>query len=39
MPIPMSSPDLTEAEIAAVNQVLSTRFLSIGPQLEAFERA
>ncbi|MCZ7574919.1 MAG: DegT/DnrJ/EryC1/StrS family aminotransferase [Ardenticatenaceae bacterium] len=39
MPIPMSSPDLTEAEISAVNQVLSTRFLSIGPQLEAFERA
>jgi perosamine synthetase len=38
-PIPMSSPDLTDAEIAAVNQVLATRHLSIGPQLESFERA
>lgn len=37
--IPMSSPDLTEAEIAAVNEVLQTRYLSIGPQLEGFERA
>jgi perosamine synthetase len=38
-PIPMSSPDLTGAEMAAVTQVLSTRYLSIGPRLEAFERA
>ncbi|MGD9404109.1 MAG: DegT/DnrJ/EryC1/StrS family aminotransferase, partial [Anaerolineae bacterium] len=38
-PIHMSSPDLTEAEIAAVSAVLRTRYLSIGPQLEAFERA
>jgi perosamine synthetase len=38
-PIPMSSPDLTDAEIAAVNQVLATRHLSIGPKLESFERA
>jgi dTDP-4-amino-4,6-dideoxygalactose transaminase len=37
--IPMSSPDLTDAEIAAVNQVLRTSYLSIGPQIEAFERA
>lgn len=37
--IPMASPDLTDAEIAAVNQVLSTRHLSIGPQIEAFEQA
>jgi perosamine synthetase len=37
--IPMSSPDLTEAEIAAVTQVLQTPFLSIGPQLMAFEQA
>ncbi len=36
--IPMSSPDLTDAEIAAVVQVLQTPFLSIGPQLTAFER-
>lgn len=28
--IPMSSPDLTDAEIAAVNQVLQTRYLGIG---------
>jgi len=34
----MSSPDLTDAEIAAVNQVLTTRYLSIGPQMEAFEQ-
>jgi len=37
--IPMSSPDLTEAEIAAVVQVLQTPFLSIGPQIAAFEQA
>jgi dTDP-4-amino-4,6-dideoxygalactose transaminase len=35
----MSSPDLTAAEVAAVNQVLTTPHLSIGPQIEAFERA
>ena len=28
----MPSPDLTDAEIAAVNQVLATRYLSLGPQ-------
>ena len=39
MRIPMSSPDLTEADIAAVNQVLQTRHLSIGPQIAAFEQA
>jgi len=33
----MSSPDITQAEIDAVNAVLRTRYLSIGPQLEAFE--
>jgi len=37
--IPMSSPDLTTAEIEAVNQVLQTPYLSIGPQIEAFEQA
>ena len=31
MNIPMSSPDLTETEIAAVNRVLNTPVLSIGP--------
>ena len=35
----MSSPDLTDIEIAAVNEVLRTRYLSIGPQLEGFEQA
>jgi perosamine synthetase len=37
--IPMSSPDLTGAEIAAVNEVLQTRFLSFGLRLPAFEQA
>ena len=35
----MSSPDLTDIEIEAVNDVLRTRYLSIGPQLEGFEQA
>lgn len=35
----MSSPDITEAEIAAVNAVLRTPVLSIGPQIVAFEAA
>jgi dTDP-4-amino-4,6-dideoxygalactose transaminase len=35
----MSSPDLTEAELAAVMEVLKTPHLSLGPRLEAFERA
>lgn len=39
MHIPMSSPDLTDTEIAAVNQVLCSPTLSIGPQLDAFEQA
>lgn len=39
MSIPMSSPDITAAEIAAVNQVLQTSYLSIGPQIVAFEQA
>ena len=37
--IPMSSPDLTAAEIDAVNEVMSTRYLSIGPRIDAFERS
>lgn len=37
--IPMARPDLTAAEIKAVNQVLHTPYLSIGPQLTAFEEA
>jgi perosamine synthetase len=35
----MSSPDLTESEVAAVQAVLSTRHLSTGPRLGAFEAA
>jgi dTDP-4-amino-4,6-dideoxygalactose transaminase len=34
----MSSPDITDTEITAVNEVLQTSFLSIGPKIEAFER-
>ncbi|MDH7486885.1 MAG: DegT/DnrJ/EryC1/StrS family aminotransferase [Anaerolineae bacterium] len=37
MRIPMSSPDITAAEIEAVNQVLQTPFLSIGPRIAEFE--
>jgi perosamine synthetase len=37
--VSMSSPNLTEAEIAAVTQVLQTPVLSLGSQLTAFEGA
>ncbi|NIV38182.1 MAG: polysaccharide biosynthesis protein [Anaerolineae bacterium] len=37
MRVPMSSPDLTDAEIAAVNKVLQTRYLSFGPYITEFE--
>ncbi len=37
--IQMSSPDLTEAERQAVAAVLQTRWLSMGPETEAFEQA
>ena len=39
MRIPLSSPDITDAEIDAVTTVLRTNRLSLGPQLEAFEQA
>jgi perosamine synthetase len=39
MPIPLSSPDITEAEIEAVTAVLRTPHLSLGPELPAFETA
>ncbi len=39
MQVPMSSPDITDAEIEAVNGVLRTPFLSIGPQIAIFEEA
>ncbi len=35
--IPMSSPDITAAEIEAVNQVLQTRYLSIGARIHEYE--
>jgi perosamine synthetase len=35
--IPLSAPDLTEEEIAAVTAVLRTPYLSLGPELAAFE--
>lgn len=37
--LPMSSPDITSAEIEAVNQVLQTSYLSIGPRIQTFEQA
>jgi dTDP-4-amino-4,6-dideoxygalactose transaminase len=37
MQIPMSSPDINEADIAAVTAVLRTPYLSIGPRIEQFE--
>jgi perosamine synthetase len=37
--VPMSSPDLTQADVAAVLEVLETGRLSIGPRLAAFEEA
>jgi len=37
--IPLSSPDITEEEIAAVVDVLRTRHLSLGPKVPEFEQA
>jgi len=39
MPIPLSAPDITDAEISAVTAVLRTPHLSLGPELAAFEAA
>ncbi len=39
MRIPLSAPDITEAEIQAVSAVLRTSRLSLGPQLEEFEQS
>ena len=38
MKIPLSQPDITEAEIEAVTAVLRTPRLSLGPKLEEFEQ-
>ena len=35
--IPLSAPDITDAEIDAVTRVLRTPHLSLGPELQAFE--
>lgn len=37
MKIPLSAPDITQAEIDAVTEVLRTSRLSLGPKLEEFE--
>jgi perosamine synthetase len=37
--VPLSRPDITEAEIEAVSDVLRTPNLSLGPKLPAFEKA
>ena len=37
-PIPMSSPDLTEAERLAVAAVMNTPILSMGKEITAFEQ-
>jgi perosamine synthetase len=39
MRIPLSAPDINEADIAAVSAVLRTSRLSLGPQMEEFERS
>jgi perosamine synthetase len=39
MRIPLSAPDITEADIAAVSAVLRTSRLSLGPQMENFEQS
>lgn len=38
MRIPMSSPNITSAEVAAVQQVLQTPILSLGPHIDSFEQ-
>jgi perosamine synthetase len=39
MKIPLAAPDISEADIAAVSEVLRTSRLSLGPRLEEFEEA
>ena len=39
MRIPLSAPDITEAEVQAVADVLRTPILSLGPKLREFERS
>ncbi|MDO9546682.1 MAG: DegT/DnrJ/EryC1/StrS family aminotransferase [Pelolinea sp.] len=37
--VPMSSPDISEDDRQAVFETMQTRYLSIGPKIEAFERS
>lgn len=37
MKIPLAKPDITRDDVTAVNRVLTTSRLSLGPELEAFE--
>jgi len=39
MQVPLSRPSITQADIAAVLEVLNSPSLSLGPKLSAFERA
>ena len=39
MQVPLSRPSITQADIAAVLEVLNSPWLSLGPKLSAFERA
>ena len=39
MRVPLSRPSITQADIAAVLEVLNSPSLSLGPKLSAFERA
>lgn len=39
MKIPLSAPDITEADISAVSAVLRSSRLSLGPQMEQFEHS
>jgi perosamine synthetase len=39
MRVPLSAPDITESDIAAVSAVLRTPRLSLGPQMEVFEES
>ncbi len=36
--IPLSSPDITHKEVEVINHVLTTPFLSIGPEIKKFEQ-
>ena len=38
VPVPMSGPDITDLEVSSVSAVLASGCLSLGPQLEEFER-